>query len=179
MFEVDVTVEDGTVTLDGTVDNLKAKRAASQDARNAAGVWHVDNRLLVRVSDMPADRRVADSLKIALLRDPLVDRFEITVSVINGEAYLRGTVDTSFEKRRAQTVAEGIYRVIEVNNTIDMNDEFNPLTYDPYMDHRWNFGDTDWYLFYPRGIATRLSDWEILNASATSSGGARLSMKTR
>ncbi len=161
MFEVDVTVEDGTVTLEGTVNNLKAKRAASQDARNTTGVWQVENRLLVRVPDMPADRRIADSLKTALLRDPLVDRFDITVSVINGEAYLRGTVDTYFEKLRAQTVAEGIPGVIEVNNIIDVNNEFNPLTHDPYIDHGWDFGDTGWYL-YPRNITTRLSDWEIL-----------------
>ena len=47
-FSPDVTVEDGVVTLGGSVGNLKAKTAAAQDAKNVVGVARVENHLKVR-----------------------------------------------------------------------------------------------------------------------------------
>jgi hypothetical protein len=47
------------VTLTGTVDNLKAKRAAEQDAKNTVGVWRVTDLLKVigRVGEFLVDDR--------------------------------------------------------------------------------------------------------------------------
>jgi osmotically-inducible protein OsmY len=47
-FDILPRVSGGVVTLRGTVDNLKAKRAAAVDARNTVGVSFVKNRLKVR-----------------------------------------------------------------------------------------------------------------------------------
>jgi osmotically-inducible protein OsmY len=44
-FNVDADVLGGTVTLRGEVDNLRAKRAAEQDAEDILGVSTVYNRL--------------------------------------------------------------------------------------------------------------------------------------
>lgn len=46
-FHSDVSVEDGVVTLSGTVDNLEARNAAEQDARNTVGVSRVKNLLKI------------------------------------------------------------------------------------------------------------------------------------
>jgi len=52
-FNLNVSVNIGSVTLTGYVQNLKAKRAAEQDAKNTVGVWHVKNHLKVRPDIRP------------------------------------------------------------------------------------------------------------------------------
>jgi hypothetical protein len=47
-FNPNVDVDNRIVTLSGVVDNLKAKRAAEQDAKNTWGVWRVKNLLTTR-----------------------------------------------------------------------------------------------------------------------------------
>ena len=44
-FSPNVTVEGGMVILAGSIGNLKAKTAATQDAKNVMGVAQVDNLL--------------------------------------------------------------------------------------------------------------------------------------
>ena len=46
-----------------------------------------------------------DRVEDALARDPYVERYEITVSALNGKVYLYGTVDSQFEKSQAEDVA--------------------------------------------------------------------------
>jgi len=46
--EIDVSVQNGEVTLGGTVDNRQAKRRAEDIAENISGVKHVQNNLRVR-----------------------------------------------------------------------------------------------------------------------------------
>jgi len=52
-FDLNVSVNIGVVTLTGCVNNLNAKRAAEQDAKNTVGVWHVKNHLNVRPDIRP------------------------------------------------------------------------------------------------------------------------------
>ncbi|MEZ6097715.1 MAG: BON domain-containing protein [Pirellulaceae bacterium] len=132
-FNVDVDVVGSTVTLRGEVDNLKAKRAAEQGATNTVGVSYVDNRLKVRLDSWPNDSEVAEDIRSALLRDPYVERFEVTVSVIDGTAHLYGTVDSSFEKNRADDVASRITGVLDVENHL-LVDYDTAYIYDPYVD---------------------------------------------
>ena len=49
--EIEVRVENGEVTLDGTVDSREARRRAEDIAEAAAGVIHVQNNLRVRRAD--------------------------------------------------------------------------------------------------------------------------------
>ncbi len=158
-FNVDVSVDNGVVHLDGEVDNLKAKRSAAHTARNIVGVWRVKNRIDVRPST-PSDATIADNVREALLRSPDVERFEINVWVNNGEANLSGAVDSYFEKFRAGDVAAGVYGVIEVDNNLVVDDDYDVLTYDPYVDDDWYIYDHDWYV-YPNAYTTTETDWEI------------------
>lgn len=132
-FNVDVDVAGSWVTLRGEVDNLKAKRAAEQDAENTVGVSYVDNRLKVRLDAWPDDSEVAGDIRNALLRDPYVERFEVTVTVIDGTAHLYGTVDSYFEKNRADDVASRIAGVLDVENHLIV-DYDTAFIYDPYVD---------------------------------------------
>jgi len=132
-FDIEVDVVGGFVTLRGEVDNLKAKRAAEQNAKNTVGVASVKNRLKVRTNVTSSDREIAEEIRTALLRDPYVERFEIDVTVLDGTAHLYGTVDSNYEKNRADDVASRVAGVLDVENHIEVNLDTAYL-YDPYVD---------------------------------------------
>jgi osmotically-inducible protein OsmY len=110
------------VTLTGEVDNLRAKKAAEEDARNVPGVWRVRNHLRVRPVEVVPDEKLERRIQSAFVRDPYVDRFEITVDALHGAVYLRGTVDYPYERTRAETLASTLNGVVEVHNLIDVRD---------------------------------------------------------
>lgn len=118
-FVPEVMVENGTVTLSGVVDNLKAKRAAAQDAKNTIGVWRVKNHLKVRPKNIPSDAVLKKRVKDAFRRDPYIERAGVDVTVYNGTVFLNGTAQTSFEKSHASMVAAGVKGVVFVHNNID------------------------------------------------------------
>lgn len=117
-FQPAVDVAAGTVTLSGTVDNLAAKRAAEEDARNTLGVWRVKNNLKVR-TEVPGDEELADRVASALFADPYVERYEIDVEANYGWVYLRGDVETSYEKNQAGQVARKVNGVVGVVNNLE------------------------------------------------------------
>ncbi len=156
-FNVDVSADGGTVTLTGKLDSIQSQRAAVQDARNTVGVWRVKNLVQVRAEDID-DTRIERNIENALQRDPYVDRYDIIVSVVNGEAYLSGMVDSYFEKVRADNIASSAYGVTGINNNLYVSDTRDVLTYDPYIDDYYIYG-YDWYT-YP-DLSTTRADWEI------------------
>ena len=155
-FTISIDVNDGIATLRGTVDNLIARRAAAQIANNTVGVQRVKNRLKVRPST-PTDEQIKENIGAALIRDPVVERFEIDVDVVNGVAFLTGTVDSFYEKGHADNVAASAYGVKEVRNALTVEKEA-PLYYDPYV-YDFDPYDYDWYTYEP--IMTYKSDAEI------------------
>lgn len=121
-FVIDVEVDNGLVTLSGTVDNLKSKHSAAQDARNTTGVWKVENNIKVRPAGPPSDFEITQNVKNALLWNPMVDRFDITVAARNKRVYLYGSVDSRYEKCVAEDVASRVKGVVEVDNNLTVED---------------------------------------------------------
>jgi len=115
-FQPEVRVEDGVVTLRGVVDNLEARRAADDDARNTLGVWRVRNHLKVRPLAKRPDDAVENDVEAALHRDSLVNGLDIDVMVIDGRAILTGTVDSLPERQQAENVAAKVRGVKIVRN---------------------------------------------------------------
>lgn len=126
-FDVDVEVIAGTVTLNGIVDNLKAKQAAAQDARNTVGVWNVQNNLVVEPRAPQPDDSIASAIRARLTLDPYVERYEINVDVDDGVAMLEGQVDTYFEKWQAGDVAGRVPGVTVVNNDLEVDYQAPPF----------------------------------------------------
>ncbi len=145
-FDVEVEVEDGVVTLRGTVDNLKAKRAAANDVKNTVGVVAVENRLKVRPDEPINDAAIAGRIIDALFRDPYVERYELEVSVVNGVAYLHGTVNTYFERAQAEQIAAGVRGVTDVVNSLNVEADHIAWVFDPYVYEGETFTD-EWYDF--------------------------------
>jgi osmotically-inducible protein OsmY len=117
-FQPEVKVSNGVVTLTGTVDNLAAKRAAAEDAKNTVGVRRVRNYLRVRPVNLVPEAMLVEHIKEALQRDPYVESYEVIVSAVNGKAFLSGVVDSQFEKDQAEDVASRVEGVVTVDNNI-------------------------------------------------------------
>jgi osmotically-inducible protein OsmY len=152
-------VRAGLVTLRGAVDSLEAKRAAVRDAENTVGVLRIRNHLKVKpVAEITA-REIGDKIRKAVIRDTWLSALEIDVKVIDNIAYLNGSVNTYFEKARADTLASSVRGVHEVVNNLNVYHKYSSYAFDPYVDD-WDIRDYDWYDFQPRSFSSKL-DSEI------------------
>ncbi|MBD0254470.1 MAG: BON domain-containing protein [Cytophagales bacterium] len=119
------SVTNGAVTLTGTVDNLKAKRAAEADVRNVVGVWRVVNNIMTKPQSVAAEALEAN-VEWALFTDPVVKQDHINTTVNNGKVTLEGTVNTYFEKAYAEDVVTDLAGVTAVDNNLKVK---NPRSY--------------------------------------------------
>lgn len=116
-----IKVSKGYVTLMGTVDNLRAKKAAQDDAENVIGVWNVLNRIKVRPQGIQPKNAIADNTREALKQSPYLRYQDIKIIEDNGSVYLTGEVNNNFERNEAEKIASGIPGVVEVVNNIEVN----------------------------------------------------------
>lgn len=142
---LDVSVDEGVVTLRGTVDSLKAKRAAKQQAQAVRRVDSVRDRMRVAsdaasMSDQEIKRRVINALAI----NPVTEAEEVSVDVNRGVVQPTGHVDSWFERGAADDAAARVRGVREVDNDLSVSDANDQLTYDPYVDV-WSIYEYDWY----------------------------------
>lgn len=121
-FKPEVSVDDGAVTLTGTVSDLAAKKAAEQDAKNVVGVWRVVNLIKVRPEVVPSDETLKDRVTRALAEDPFIEHFRVDLDAHAGWVYLTGDVNTTFERSRAEHVVESVKGVLNVVNHLRVSD---------------------------------------------------------
>ncbi|MEB3281693.1 MAG: BON domain-containing protein [Lyngbya sp.] len=147
-YNLNVAVDEGAVTLSGTVDNLKAKRAAAQDARNITGVWRVETNINVQSQGEITDNQITNNVTARLQRDPYVNRQEIGVSAEEGIVRLNGSVDSYFEKWQAGDVAASALGVTGVINELEVDyslpaDETAFYDWDPiHEDYDYNYDNS-------------------------------------
>lgn len=113
--EVKVEVEFGRVTLSGTVPSSFTEQAVIDDAWSVDGVVAVENNLEIEPYVVSAaEDPLASRVKGALLVDSGVDSSEITVSSMDGQVTLNGTVEALWQKVRAEEIASGVSGVLGV-----------------------------------------------------------------
>lgn len=134
-FNIDVVVDDGAVTLTGEVDNLKAKKAAKQDAKNIVGVTYIKNYVKVRPTEIPENEELETKVSIALENDPAIDRWDIQVTAKNGVIFLNGTVDSYYAKFHVNDLVSKEKGVVAIENNLAIYDD-NDRYYYTYYD--WN-----------------------------------------
>jgi len=150
-FNVAPEVDDGWVTLRGSVPALRAKQAAERVARHTVGVAGVINRIKVRPERPVGDADLASRILDALEANPYTEAIDTTVRVHDGQVTLTGTADTRFEKREAARVAAGVLGVTDVRNAIEL------IPIDPTWQDTW---ETDTSI----PIVTTRGDADILDA---------------
>ncbi len=115
---INIRVDNGTVTLKGTVSNLQAKNAAEHDALRTIGVLRVKNDLNVKREPVPDDSEIENRVYSVLSENPYLVNFKPGVSVQNGKVFLTGQVDNKFEKNIAGEAASSVKGVAGVQNDI-------------------------------------------------------------
>ena len=147
-FNPKVEVENGVATLTGVVDNLKASRAAEQDAKNTWGVWRVKNLIKDRPAKPIPDRKLAQDVSLAILRDPVVEGYEINVKAKSGVVALTGNVESYYQKAQAEDIASRANGVLNVKNDINVSSPsliYYNLGYDPYWAYIPSYAYWDGY----------------------------------
>jgi hyperosmotically inducible protein len=117
--KIEVTTQNGVVTLTGNIDSEEAKEKALSLAKQTKGVVEVKDMIAVKRAsgggDAPEPGRTvgvsiddADTtlrVKNRLLEDPLVHGLKIDVDTRDGVVYLTGSVGSEPEKEQAIKLA--------------------------------------------------------------------------
>jgi osmotically-inducible protein OsmY len=118
--EIAIAVEDGHVTLRGTVGSFAQRRAAVADARTTEGVSHVKDELRVRLLDAARreDAEIRGAALQALMWDVQVPSAALDVKVSDGWVTLEGHVDHQFQSDEAFEAVARLAGVADVTNEI-------------------------------------------------------------
>lgn len=117
---VGVEVDQGVVTLTGTVASYPQRLAAQEAAHRVAGVLDVANDLTVRLptSHERDDTDIAQAVRRALEWDVLVPDVQIQSTVSSGWVTLDGTVSTARQRDDAEMAVRRLLGVRDVTNNI-------------------------------------------------------------
>ncbi len=120
-FNIEPSVSAGWVTLRGTVNNFKAKKAAENLANNTLGVDGVINRVKVKGKLPPSDAEIEKKIESSLTINSITEPWQIETTVNDGIVTLSGTVDSYTEKNEAEWVASGVDGVSAIENILNVN----------------------------------------------------------
>jgi hyperosmotically inducible protein len=126
--QIDVTTQEGVVTLTGNVDSEDAKQRAIQLARETEGVKDVHDQISARTEtgtgeapDMDRapgtvvdDATITMNVKTKLLSDDMVKGLQIDVDTRTGVVYLTGNVGSEAERDQAVKLARETDGVTDV-----------------------------------------------------------------
>jgi osmotically-inducible protein OsmY len=117
--EIAVRVEDGVVTLDGTVGSLPQKHAAEEAAKRVLDVLEVRNELKAEPLDLylRQDAELRGEVLQVLADNELIPP-TVEVQVSDGIVTLHGTVEDSFQRDEAEVALRGVEGVRNVHNEL-------------------------------------------------------------
>jgi osmotically-inducible protein OsmY len=118
---IDVSVDDGIVTLTGTVRSHRRKLVAYEIASSFEGCRDVVNKLAVDPEAPLPDMEVAKNVVASLNASADITPDAITVRVTDGVASLSGAVSTQWERFVAGDVARRARGVRGVENLLAVN----------------------------------------------------------
>ncbi len=117
---VEVAIDDGVVTLEGTVISLSHKRLVGVLAWWTPGCRDVINSLEVVPPEEDNDGEIIDALGMVYEIDPVVRHDLINISCHDGVVTLSGAVATEAERARGELDAWALFAVDDVVNRIEV-----------------------------------------------------------
>ena len=120
--DVGVEVDDGVVTLTGTVESYPMKYAAEEAAKRVLGVKAVANDIEVKLPGerVRTDTEIAQAAANALEWNTQVPHERIKVTVRDGWVTLEGNVDWPYQREAAKRAVENLTGVRGVTNLIEV-----------------------------------------------------------
>ncbi len=119
--EIQVTVKDGWVTLEGEVDWHYEREEAKWSAYRQRGVVGVSNLIHLRPVAVPTEllRDIIEAFK----RNASIDANRITIELAGSEVRLRGAARSSAERDEAEQVVWNFPGITKVDNGIAVQPE--------------------------------------------------------
>jgi hyperosmotically inducible protein len=125
--DVQVTFNNGVVTLTGTVDNLGSKLDAEKAARKASGVMQVVDNIRVHADDIN-DQQILEQARHTIVMYYAYGMFDnVNFEAHNGALIVSGQVTQPFKKRDMQNLLERVKGVAELQNNLEVlpNSQFD------------------------------------------------------
>ena len=118
--DIGVEVDDGIVTLTGTVDSYAKKLAAREAAHRVSGVLNVADDVEVRLPGTLTrnDTDIASAIATALKWDVFLPETKIASTVSKGWVTLEGNVEYLMDKEDAENAVRRLHGVTGVTNNI-------------------------------------------------------------
>lgn len=120
--DVGVQVDEGVVTLSGTVNSWGKRHAAAEAAHRVFGVLDVANDITVKAPGTPGrtDTEIALAVRSALTWDVFVPDTRVKSTVSDGVVTLEGEVDTWRQREDSERAIRNLEGVRAVVNVIDV-----------------------------------------------------------
>jgi osmotically-inducible protein OsmY len=175
--KVMVRVDNGKVTLSGTVPNYNAKLRAETDAYAVRDVIWVVNRITVAyppTTAVPTDEDIRLSVVRNLSDDPDLEKSDIRVSVKNGTVSLEGSVDAYWKKWEAEYTTCNVRGVCDIVNkvtvvpTMQISDRVIAEDVRAAIERRRNVNIEDLDIRVENGVVTlsgTVPDWDARRAA--------------
>lgn len=118
--DIDVSVSNGHVVLEGSVPSYYSKDAAYDAILMVAGIKSVENNLVVRYpqEQFMSKKEIRESVKSVMRWNPDLDEEKIKVDVEGGHVLLEGSVDAFWKRSMAESDAKAILGVTGVTNKL-------------------------------------------------------------
>jgi hypothetical protein len=117
--DIAIEVENGVVTLNGSLPSLAAKRLAGVLAWWVPGVRDVVNGITVDPPEEDAPIQIEEAVRIALDKDPMFDSSQIRAGVRGRTVRLTGWVRSAAARDAAEWDAWYVFGVDDVINEIE------------------------------------------------------------
>ncbi|MEG1212382.1 MAG: molecular chaperone OsmY [Leclercia sp.] len=122
--DISVKTDKNVVTLSGFVESQAQAEQAVKVAKGVEGVTSVSDKLHVRdaketsAKGYAGDTATTSEIKAKLLADDIVPSRKVKVETTDGVVQLSGTVDSSAQSDRAESIAKAIDGVKSVKNDL-------------------------------------------------------------
>ena len=117
--KINIKVEDGWITLEGTVDWEYERKAAQRAVEHLRGVMGVINIIKINPRKVESSE-IKKKIRAAFHRHATVDSSQVHVATHNDRVTLTGTVRSWTERRDAEDVAWSMPGVTTVENKLEV-----------------------------------------------------------
>lgn len=139
--KIDVIVDEGNVSLSGTVDHFEKKSLAENATKNVTGVKAVYENIEIKFAvktDVKNDAEILKQVLNGLLLSWEVPNNKVTVTVVAGWVTLEGELEWNHQKNAAKNAANIQLGVMGVTNNIHIKSASNTEIKKPDIEHALN-----------------------------------------